>query len=288
MKKVLKISALVIAFLFTSFMGIAQGDIISAKDFMAAIKDKNTVVLSAQSSGDYNVSHITGSVNIDHKTLYKDGKPEGLLKSPEDMAKIFAALGVSNTNQIIVYDGDKGKYAGRVYWILKYLGVANVKLLQKDMKEWRNAKVPLTKAPSKATAATFTPKVNSEVIVDMAWVSSHLTDASVVIVDVRDAEEFAGKSTKNPSPGHIKGAKNLNWESMVNEQEVLKDKATIESLFKSAGITPDKTVVFYCTTSVRAGLPYLVAKTILGFPKVKVYDGAMNEWAEKASNPVEK
>lgn len=288
MKNVIKSFTLIIAFLLTASVGMAQGDIITAKDFGKAIKDKNTVVVSAQSKKNYGVSHIKGAIHLDHKLLYKDGKPEGLLKSPEELAKILGGLGISNTNSIVVFDGAKDKYAGRVYWILKYLGVENVQLLEKDMKAWRAARVPLTKAPAKGKSATFTANVNTDIIVDMAFVKGHLTDASVVIVDVRPVSEFTGKSAKPVSPGHIDGAVNLNWETLVNAQGVLKDKAALESLFKSAGITADKTIVFYCATSVRAGLPFFVTKTILGFPNVKVYDGAMNEWETVASNPIKK
>lgn len=286
MKSLLKTTALIFAFVLSASLSFAQGDIITAKDFSKAIKDKNTVVISAQSSKNYGVSHIKGAIHVDHKKLYKEGTPEGILLSPEELAKIFGDLGISNTNQIIIFDGAKNKYAGRVYWVLKYLGAENVQILEKDMKAWRAARVPLTKAPAKGTATTFTAKVNKDVIVDMAWVKANMKNC--VLVDVRDAQEFSGTSTKNPSPGHITGAVNLNWETLVTDQGVLKDKATLESLMKSAGITADKTIVFYCATSVRAGLPYLVAKTILAFPNVKVYDGAMNEWKETASNPITK
>ncbi len=288
MKHVIKTMTLIVAFIFTATIGMAQGDIISAKDFSKALKDKNTIVVSAQSSKNYWVSHIKGAVHLDHKKLYKEGQPEGLMKSADEMAAVFAEAGISNTNSIIIYDDAKDKYAARVYWILKYLGVQDVKILEKDMKAWRSARVPLTKAPAKAKKVSFTPAVDNTVIVDMAWINSHLGDAGVVFVDVRDVAEYKGTSTTHKSPGHIKGAINLNWEMLVTAQGVLKDKATIESLFKSAGVTADKTIVFYCATSVRAGLPYFVAKTILGYPQVKVYDGAMNEWGSVSSNPIEK
>ncbi len=288
MKNTIKTYTLLIAFLFVASFTFAQGDIMTAKDFSKAIKDKNTVVVSAQTAKNYGVSHIKGAIHVDHKKLYKAGNPEGVILSPEELAKVFGDLGISNTNTIVIYDGAKNKYAGRVYWILKYLGAENVTILEKDMKAWRSARVPLTKAPAKGKATTFTANVNNDIIVDMAWIQAHAKDANVALVDVRDTQEFTGVSTKNPSPGHITGAINLNWETLVTEQGVLKDKATLESLMKSAGITADKTIVFYCTTSVRAGLPYLVAKTILGFPNVKVYDGAMNEWKETASNPITK
>jgi len=287
MKNTLKSFVLLLAFLLTASLGIAQGDIITAKDFMKVIKDKNTIVLSAQSKKNYSISHIKGAINLDHKVLYQT-KPEGMLKDSEEISKILGEIGISNTNTIVIYDGAKNKYATRVYWILKYLGVENVKLLEKDMKAWRSARIPLTKAPAKKNANTFIAHVNTDVNANMKWMQAHLKDASVVMVDARPADEFIGTSTSHKSPGHITGAVNLNWETLVTTKGVLKDKETLASLFKSAGITSDKTIVFYCATSVRAGLPYFVAKSVLSYPHVKVYDGAMNEWKTIASNPIEK
>ncbi len=286
MKKL--VSFLLIAFLFVSAQAFAQADMVSVPDMVKSLKDKNTVIVSARSAKDYKISHVRNAVHINHKDLYKDGKPEGILKSPEEIAAYLGNLGISNNSNIIVYDDGKLKYAGRIYWVLKYMGAKNVKLLVRDMDAFKKARVPLTKAPSKPKKATFTPEVNTNIIADMAWIKSHLKDAGVVFVDVRAANEYDGSSTKPVSPGHIPGAVNVEWSMFTNGAKGLKTKAELETICKSDGISADKQIVLYCATSVRAGIVFFALTTELGYKNVRVYDGAMNEWSHDGSNPVEK
>ena len=278
MKKIKKYSALVIAFLFFIPSLVAQGDFVSAKEFSTLIKDKNTKVISAQSAKNYKTSHITGSVHIDHNTLYKTTGPKGILLSSSALATYFGKKGISNTNTIIIYDDGKNKYASRVYWVLKYLGAKNVKILHKDMKAWRTARVPLTKSATKIQAAKFTASVNKSTIVNAAYVKAHLKDSKVVIVDVRHITEFNGTSPKPVSKGHIPGSVNVNWEDIITATGALKSKDALKKIFAAKGVTSGKTIVLYCATSVRTGIEYVALKSILGYPNVKVYDGAYNEW----------
>ncbi len=112
----------------------AQGDIISAGEFMKMFKaDKNLVVVDASKADSYAKTHVKNAVNIPYKTLNKEGDIEGMLKSPDELAAIFGSKGVSETNTIVVYDGGSQKYSSRVYWVLKYLGAPNVKILHKDI-----------------------------------------------------------------------------------------------------------------------------------------------------------
>jgi thiosulfate/3-mercaptopyruvate sulfurtransferase len=278
MKNIKTFSALVIAFLFFAPALFAQGDFVSAKEFSTLIKNKNTKVISAQSSKNYKTSHIKGSVHVDHHDLYKKSGPEGMLLSSSALAAYFGKKGISNTNTIIIYDDGKNKYASRVYWILKYLGAKNVKLLHKDMKTWRAARIPLTKTATSVKPVKFTASVNKSVIVDAAYVKAHLKDPKVVIVDVRHITEYNGTSPKPVSKGHIPGAVNVNWKDMINANGSLKSKEELKKIFASKGITSGKTIVLYCATSVRTGIEYVALKSILGYPNVKVYDGAYNEW----------
>jgi thiosulfate/3-mercaptopyruvate sulfurtransferase len=280
MKTIIKTFSLIIAFVFTSTLVFAQGDFISAADAAKALKDKNTVVISAQTAANYKTSHLTNAVHIDYKELQKEGAVEGLLKSPADLAKIFGAAGVSNTNMIIIYDDGDNKYGGRVYWVLKYLGAANVKMLHKDLNTWRTARLPITKMPTKSTPATFTPKVDNNTFVEYDYVKANISNAKVVLVDVRDAAEFGGTSTKPVSKGHLPGAKNIEWKNVEDANGALLPADKLAKVFASQGVTKDKTVILYCATSVRAGIVYVALKS-LGYANVKVYDGAYNEWVAK-------
>jgi len=281
--KNLKITfAAILGFILFAPALTAQDIFISPAEFMKVIKDKNTKVISAQKEKNYKISHVKGAVYINQSSLNKPGKPEGILKSPAELAKIFGSKGISEKNLIVIYDDGKNKNSARIYWVLKYLGAPNVRLLHKDMSAWRKSRVPVTKAPTKVTAVTFTPKIDKSVFTDYNWVKSHLNDSKVVLVDARHVTEFNGTSTKPVSKGHIKGAKNIEWKELEKENGALKSDAELLKIFTSKGITKDKTVVLYCATSVRAGIMYVALKK-LGYKNVKVYDGAYNEWVSKGA-----
>ncbi|MBN1650708.1 MAG: sulfurtransferase [Bacteroidales bacterium] len=285
MKNNKQIYALILAFLFVIPTLFAQG-LFDAKNYTNASKDDNVKVISVQSDKNYKVSHLRNAIHVDLHKLYKEGKPEGVLKPANEVAALLGENGIANTNEIIIYDDGDNKAAGRMYWILKYMGVADVKILQKDMKAWRAARIPLTPAPTKITAATFVAKPNNDIFVDTQWIKANLKNNGVTFVDVRAPKEYTGADGK--SPGHIPGAINLEWSTMNGAESVLRSNVEIASLLKSANINPDKTIVLYCATSVRAGLPFFVLNALLKYPDVRVYDGAMNTWSMDASNPVEK
>jgi len=279
--KTLKIQfAVILAFVLSSATLIAQGDFVSAAEASKLMKDKNTVVISAQSQKNYKTSHVKNAIFIDHHDLYKAGKPEGILKSTSDLAKYFGSKGVSDKNNILLYDDGTNKYSTRIYWILKYLGAPNVKVLHKDMGAWRKARIMITKSPTKTKTAVFTPKVNTSIYADYNFVKANINKPNVVFIDVREITEFNGTSTKPVSKGHLPGAKHIEWKQVEGAGGALLPQDKLNTLFTKNGVTKDKTVILYCATSVRAGIVF-VALESAGYKKVKVYDGAYNEWLAK-------
>lgn len=283
MKTKVFLNLLIITLLLPLFAG-AQGDMISVKELAKLVKDKNTVIVSARKAKDYKQVHIKNAVNIWHKDLYKDGPIEAILKSPEELAKIFAAKGISNTNTIVLYDSGTGKYSGRIYWTLKYLGCENVKILNGHMDAWRKGRKPVTKNPTKRKPASFVPKVNKSVLASMADVKA----AKGVVLDVRSEKEFKGIESESVRKGHIPGSINLEFNKIIKADKMLKSKEEMAAIFKKAGLSPEKEVILYCESSVRTGIVYLVLTTILNYKNVKVYDGAYHEWEANAANKVVK
>ncbi len=274
----------VVILLATQFLA-AQGDMITAADLGKKLKAKEKLtIVSVRKPADFKKSHLKNATNIDLKKLVSDTEPKGILKSPEDIAAILGKAGIDGKGLIVVYDDGKMKYAGRFYWILKYLGVENVKLLHRDLKSWQAARLPITKAPTPVKATTFTPNINKSIFVDESYVKAH--KASAVLIDVRPPDEYHGTSTKPVSKGHIPGAKNMEYTQIMKENGVLKTKGEIANIAKGVGATGDKEIILYCGTSTRAGIVYFAFTTILGYKDVKVYEGAYNEWV--VNNPVEK
>lgn len=265
---------------FVCFLGIQMTfaqDVISVKEFLKIKGNDNVVLVSTRKTSDYAKVHIDDAIHVNHKDLYK-AEPKSTLKSATEIAKILGTKGISNTNTIVLYDNGSGKYSGRVYWILKYLGAKDVKVLDGHMKAWRMARKPVTKNPVKRKPTTFTIAVNKAAIANMVQVKKATNSSAAVVVDVRSADEYKGiKESKLPK-GHIPNSINLEFKKVMTTKSKLKSKEELQALFTAAGITKDKEVILYCESSVRAGIVYLALKSSLGYPKVKVYDGALFEW----------
>ncbi|MEO9804952.1 MAG: sulfurtransferase [Reichenbachiella sp.] len=259
-------------------------DIISAADLAQIIKSDQVVVVSARKAEDYKKVHITGAIHLDHKSLYKE---KSMLQDPSQIATILGNKGISDQMKIVVYDNGSAKYAGRIYWILKYLGAKDVKMLDGGMKAWRMARKPVTKNPTTGKKARFNPVVDKSSFASMSQVKQASKNPAYVLVDVRSVEEYNGTAQTKLRPGHVPKAVNLNYKEVLTAQGTLKSNAELAPIFANVGITKNKEIILYCESSVRAGIVYLALKSALKYPKVRVYDGAYLEWESFKENKIE-
>ncbi len=281
--KFTKILLLGLILLVTS--AISAQDVISVQDLSKIMKKKDVVIVCATSEKGYKV-HITGSVNVPYSSLCDDKPVKNLIKPAGDMAKLLGTKGVTPEKTIVVYDEGSGKYSGRMYWLLKYLGAPNVKMLDGNLIAWKAKRRPITGSPSKVAAGTFTAKADASILANIADVKSAAGNSSVVLVDARTPAEFAGTAKTELRKGHIPGAVNIDHTTLLDKKSLLKSNDALKPLFESKGVTKDKTVIAYCESSTRAGIVFLALKG-LGYPNVKVYDGAYLEWQATAANKVE-
>ena len=261
MKNIKLILSIVLVSLLIGQSSFSQ-KLITAKELKAK---KGVVIVDTRKASDYAKIHIKGAVNVDKNSLDKSDK--GYMKSPTEIAAIFGKNGISRDSEIVLYC-KSGMNAGRVYWVLTYLGAKNVKILDGQMTAWRAVRGPLTKVKPSIKKATFTPAVNKSILASKSYVKSKLNSA--VIVDSRKPEYY--------NVGKIGSAVNIPFETLMTDKHNFKDKATLQAIFKKAGVTSNKEVILYCKTGLRASHMYFVLKEILKYPKVKVYDGSYNEW----------
>ena len=261
MKKIQFIAFVLISTLLvqTSF---AQ-KLITAKELKSR---KDVIIVDCRKASDYAKTHIKGAVNIPKNTYQNEA---GILNPVSQVAKVLGDAGLTRDAKIVLYC-KSGTNAGRLYWVLTYLGAKNVSVLDGQFSAWMAARGPITKVKPSIKKATFTPAINSSVYAKKSYVQSKINSSTTVLVDARKADKYA--------EGHIGKAINIPKEKLMNENHTFKDKATLAALFKNAGITPDKEVIVYCKTGSRAGTMFFVLKAILNYPKVKVYDGSWNEW----------
>lgn len=280
MKQIFKNISIIVAFLFVVPGVFAQVDIITAQDYATLIKkDKNVVTVFAGKEKNYKANHIKGSILVSYKDAIQEGDVKGLMLEPEQLAKFFGDNGISDKNTIVVYDNGSQKYSSRMYWLLKYMGAPNVKILHKDYDEWRKARIMVTSAASSGKATTFTANINAGFLANIAGVEKSINDANILLVDNRKYDEFDGSAEK--SDGHISGAINIFWEDLLTDTQAFKSKDELKAIAEKAGITPDKEVIFYCNTGILAAVGYVAFKNILEYPNVKLYDGAAEEWKTK-------
>lgn len=273
------------ALLFFAFAVASAQDIISVDDLAAKAKNNEVIIVYAGAADGYKV-HITGAVSIPHTTLCNDQPVRGLIKPAAEMAKILGDAGVNPAKTIVVYDEGSNKYSARMYWILKYLGAPDVKLLGGNLTAWKAGRKPVTGTPTKLAPVAFEAKPAESILSNMEEVKSAGGNAAFVLVDARKPDEFAGKAETELRKGHIPGAVNINYETLLDAKGVYKSKDELKTIFESKGVTPEKTAILYCETGVRASTLFLALKE-LGYPNVKVYDGAYIEWQAASSNPVE-
>jgi len=136
----------------------------------------------------------------------------------------------------------------------------------------------------KHSRGTYLPRMHPEVVVGADWVASHLNDNTVAIVDARGAQFYQGHGGGMPRAGHIPGAVNIQFSSLVDSTNRLKDKKELEKIFAAAGVKPGVIVVPYCHIGQQASLVYFVAR-YLGYD-ARLYDGSFEDWSSREDLPV--
>lgn len=283
--KTFKKSVFIVLITIFSISLVSAQDLIEASELAKIMKKPDVTIVSTIATSEYNKVHILGAVSLFHKDLYND---KTMLLPDAQIAKILGSKGIKEDQMIVLYDEGSGKYSGRMYWIMEYMGAQNVKVLNGGMKAWKASRKPITKTATNKKPVTFTPNVNKAMLANEAEVAKATNDPSYVLVDARTPEEFAGTAATKLRPGHIPGAVNVNYADLLSSNGKIKSATALQEIFNKAGVTKDKTVIIYCETSIRAGVNFLALSSVLDYPKVKVYDGAYSQWQAVASNKIVK
>jgi len=244
----------------------------------------------------YMLGHIPGAVLFDWKRDIIDSCKRDVI-SKEDLEHLLQRIGVNNDTTLIVYGDLKNWFATFAFWIFKYYGFQDVRLMNGSRKKWFDENRPLSlDIPSYPRGNFKASDPDKSIRVYMNYVKEALRSQDKVLVDVRTNEEYNGK-TLAPTEysteygqmgGHIPGAVNVPWAKMVNEDGSLKSADELKKLYESLNVTPDKEVITYCGIGERAAYTWFVLKYLLGYPNVKSYDGSWLEWGNTLGNPIEK
>lgn len=246
---------------------------------------------------EYRKGHIPGAVyvnwlEIDDLAANRKGFPISLAKAEA----LFSKLGIDQNTRVVAYDDGGGLFAARLLFVLEFFGHERVAVLNGGIRKWAKEGRPFATNVPLVKPTRFVAKPNPERIATAEWVKANLKNPRVKVVDARTDLEYAGKRThpgKEQDPdikrgGHIPGAIHVNWVETINRTDgTFKSAEELKQLFAEAGVTEASELVTYCRTGVRAAHDYFVAR-LLGYEKVRNYDGSWIDWGNRPELPLEK
>jgi thiosulfate/3-mercaptopyruvate sulfurtransferase len=244
----------------------------------------------------YEKGHIPNAIAINWETELHD-QPRREFISSEQLGKLLGEKGISGDHTIILYSGNNNWFAAYAYWLFKYRGVDNVKLLDGGRKKWELESRLLNQDDPERSPTTFQIGTeNPDIRIFREEVIERANSGKAAWVDVRSPEEFRGELLAPPHlpqeqaqvPGHIPGASNITWSKAVNEDGTFKSADELKALYEAEGITADKDVVAYCRIGERSSHSWFVLKELLGFDNVRNYDGSWTEYGSLVGVAVEK
>ncbi|MDG6907484.1 MAG: sulfurtransferase [Nitrososphaerota archaeon] len=244
----------------------------------------------------YNQGHIPNAVLFDwRKDINEPIKRDILTK--EQLESLFSRNGISDNTTLVLYGDFNNWFAAFAFWVFKYYGTKDVRIMNGGRKKWIEEDKPLTKGtPSVSPASYRVSKIDEKLRVYLHDVRDALGKKHVGLVDVRGPKEFSGEVLAPPEyptehaqrGGHIPGAQNIPWAQAVKEDGTFKPVEELENLYKPKGITPDKEIIAYCRIGERSSHSWFVLKYLLGYPDVRNYDGSWTEWGNMVRSPIEK
>jgi thiosulfate/3-mercaptopyruvate sulfurtransferase len=281
-------------------MAIRTGEVLVGTDEVAArLGDPDRRLLEVDEDTEaYGRGHIPGALAVHWRHDLQDPVRREFI-GPEAFAALMDRLGIGNDTPVVLYGGNNNWFAAYAYWYFRYYGHRAVALMDGGRKKWELEQRPFTQRVPEV-AATSGYRVAGPVREIRALrdqVERGLGMGGHGLVDVRSPEEYRGELLAPPHlpqeqaqrPGHIPGARNIPWVKAVDpETGAFLPVERLRSLYESQGVTPDLEVVAYCRIGERSAHTWFVLHELLGYPRVRNYDGSWTEWGSMVGVPIER
>jgi len=237
---------------------------------------------------EYQAAHIPGAVFFDHDLIVnpRSDLPHAL-PSPSDFERHVSAMGISQTDTIVVYDGPGFFSAPRTWWLFRIMGATEVYVLDGGFDSWRAEGRPVTDEPTKIAPCVFKTDFDPSRVASLEDMRRYTETGESQMADARPPGRFAGVDPEprpGVRPGHIPGACNVHWATLSRDGRLL-PLDELRKVLEEAGLDLDRPVATSCGSGITAAVISLALES-LGHRDHKLYDGSWTEWGGRDDTPV--
>jgi thiosulfate/3-mercaptopyruvate sulfurtransferase len=261
------------------------------------MKDQNIRIIEVSvDAGAFDQGHIPGAVAWN---WFRDLEehPVRDIASKEKLERLLGQAGVNNSTTVVLYGDNSNWFAAYAYWLLKYYGHRDARIMNGGRKKWIEEGRPLTKDATRVAPATYRaepPQRHLRALREDMLAGTRNTKRA--LIDVRSPKEFSGELLAPENlpqegaqrGGHVPGAVNIPWAEAVAADGTFKPADELRALYERKGITPDTEVIAYCRIGERSSHTWFVLNELLGYPRVRNYDGSWTEYGSLIGAPIEK
>jgi thiosulfate/3-mercaptopyruvate sulfurtransferase len=277
--------------------GYAKPVLVTTDWLAERLGEENLVVAEVDENPDlYDEGHIPGAIKLHWREDLQDPVERDLVEK-DAFERLMSERGISNSTTLVVYGDKNNWFAAYAYWYLKIYGHEDVRILDGGRQKWIDEGRELTTDVPAPARASYQAQDRDETI--RAYrdaVREQIGAAEKALVDVRSPQEYAGELIAPPGyeqegaqrAGHIPTAQSIPWAQAVGDDGTFKSPDELRSLYAGKGITPDKEVTAYCRIGERSAHTWFVLRELLGYEKVRNYDGSWTEWGNLVDVPIER
>ncbi len=245
---------------------------------------RRIVDLSSEQS--YRQGHVPGAVFLPFQWLMSGQAPApGRIPSADHLSQLFSQLGLTPDTHVVCYDDEGGGWAGRFIWTLDAIGHKKYSYLNGGIHAWRGDELPQSVEITLPEAVEQTVTIDADVVIEVDDILAQLGQPKFAVWDARSPQEYRGEKVLAQKGGHIPGAINCEWTTLMDPSRNLRIREDALSRLNALGLNAQQHIVTHCQSHHRSGFTYLVGK-LLGF-NIKAYHGSWSEWGNHPDTPVE-
>lgn len=279
--------------------GYANPDVLVSTDWVASHLDSENIRL-LESNEDvllYDTGHIPGAQKIDWQEDLNDPIVRDYVNK-EQFQALMERLGISNDTTIVFYGDKSNWWATYAFWVFQLFGHTNAKVMDGGRQKWAAEGRELTTETPSYPAGSYSALGRNDAAIRAVreQVLAHQA-ANKPLVDVRSPAEYKGEllhmadypQEGSLRGGHIAGARNVPWARAANDDGTFKSAAELRAIYEEEqGLAADDDVIAYCRIGERSSHSWFVLTYLLGYKKVRNYDGSWTEWGNAVGLPIER